>query len=146
MNRAVSLGGILGMVFTPKILLIDDDAQLGASIRRSFRKYDVDVVVATHGSQGIADVVAERPDLIITDLQMPYITGEKMIEFLAQNGQLGSTPVIVITGRWEAKITSRMRRCNVIELLQKPFESEQLIDAVQRVVELELREALVETA
>ena len=115
----------------PKVLLIDDDPQLCASLRRNFKNQRFELIVATHGSQGIVDAIAERPDLIVTDLQMPYISGESLIEFLTNSGQIVGVPILVITGRWGAKITSRMRKCNVRGLLHKPFDSEELAAAIK---------------
>ncbi|MEM7473602.1 MAG: response regulator [Planctomycetota bacterium] len=125
---------------TLRILFVDDDPRIGASLRRSFRHYDVDFLVATHSTQGVCDAIVQRPDLIITDLQMPYISGEGLIDTLAANPMLAGTPILVVTGRWGAKLTSRMKRGGVRELLHKPFEFEDLKQAIEAIFPLERKD------
>ncbi|MFN3192572.1 MAG: response regulator [Aureliella sp.] len=118
---------------TTTILLVDDDPNLGAAMQRNFRGFDVELIVATHGTQGMMEAVAKRPDVIITDLQMPHVSGEKLIEFLAGNPMLSGVPIFVISGRWGAKMTSRMKRCGVVDVLTKPVDFEMLVERLSGV-------------
>ncbi len=64
----------------PKVLCVDDDPNVATSITRGLRPFKVDVLSAYHGMQGIWLATTEKPNVIITDLAMPWTRGEDLID------------------------------------------------------------------
>lgn len=120
----------------PTILCIDDDPALTTAMCLRLSQYDVDVVCAYFGNQGIWTAVTERPDVIVTDLRMPNGDGDDVIECLKGRSDTCDIPVIVLTGRRDRAIERWMRTLGVACYLRKPLPFERLLDALRRYIEL----------
>lgn len=125
------------LLVRPTILFVDDDPSMVSSIERSFRPWNVELEVALHGMQGIMQAITIRPDVIITDLQMPFASGEELIDCLSQNEFTHGVPLIVVTGRCGVKLTSRLESQGVVAVLQKPFEFSELIDTLSNIIPMQ---------
>lgn len=125
------------LVDCPSILLVDDDLDMLNSIERSFRPWNINLNVALHGMQGIMEAMKIRPDVIVTDLQMPFASGEELIDCLSRNEFTRGIPIIVVTGRWETGLTSQLESQGVTAVLQKPFDFDELIKAIGRIIPME---------
>lgn len=122
--------------YRPSILFVDDEPEMAGAMQRNFRASKVDLQVAFHGMQGIIAALNQHPDLIITDLQMPFASGEELIECLAANLSTRGTPIVIVTGRLDARMTSRLKKLGVVEVLLKPIEFETLRSVVERYIPL----------
>ena len=122
--------------YRPSILFVDDEPEMAGAMQRNFRPFNVDLQIAYHGMQGIIAALNKHPDLIITDLQRPCASGEELIECLAANRSTRGTPIVIVTGRLDARLTSRLKKLGVVEVLLKPIEFENLRSVVARYVPL----------
>lgn len=123
----------------PKILCVDDDPNFIAAMQRNFHAYNADFQSAFHGMQGVMEAVETRPDVILTDLQMPLASGEEMIDFINSNPTTVATPIVVLTGRADAKLTARFRSKGVVAVLPKPLKFERLVEELQKIIPLGLK-------
>src|SRR5262245_41594735 len=83
----------------PTILSIDDDPALTAAIRLRLSNYDVDVLTAADGTEGLWMAMNEKPDVIVTDLRMPNGDGDYVVECLKGRADTCEIPVITVTGK-----------------------------------------------
>ncbi len=120
----------------PTILFVDDDPLMCDSIERSFRSWNVDLNVALHGMQGIMQAISTRPDVIITDLQMPFASGQELIDCLSRNEFTRGVPLIVVTGNSGERLTQHLKSQGVVAMLHKPFEFDQLIRTIDGIFPL----------
>ncbi len=120
----------------PRVLYVDDDPNIVASMERHFHRYRVSLVCAYHGMQGIWLAATERPHLIITDLSMPLATGDELIDCLAAHPATRGTPIIILTGNHGTRMTAHLRQNGVVEVFHKPLKSEELLATVGRFVPL----------
>lgn len=120
----------------PRILYVDDDPNIVASMERNFHRYCVSLVCAYHGMQGIWLAATERPDLIITDLTMPMASGEELIDCLAAHPATHGTPIIVLTGNQNARLTASMRHSGVVAVFHKPLQVPELLRTVSEHIAL----------
>ena len=120
----------------PRILYVDDDPNIVASMERHFHRYRVSLVCAYHGMQGIWLAATEKPHLIITDLTMPMASGEELIDCLASHPATQGTPIIVLTGNQSARLTAGLRHNGVVSVFHKPLNAQELIETVARHVPL----------
>lgn len=123
----------------PTLLAVDDDPSCIAGLERSFRPYMLNLQRAYHGMQGIVDAVAQHPDVILTDLQMPLASGEELIECLTRNPATSGTPIIVLTGHPARTLTPEMQQMGVAAVLHKPQQFDELLDILGSFIDIELR-------
>lgn len=119
-----------------KILVIDDEGQLRDLIKKMLVRDGHQVFIANDGVEGIKSFHQFNPDLIITDIIMPYKDGiEVIMELLKINPEL---PIIAISGGRRA-ITADFNldsaeMLGVKGILQKPFTHEQLQEVISSVL------------
>lgn len=110
-----------------KILIVDDSKVMRSIVRRSLREAGygaADVLEAVNGADGLAKVPEYRPDLILSDWNMPEMTG---IEFLtALRGGGDATPFGFVTSEGSDSMRARAAEGGAAFLLAKPFTSEDL--------------------
>jgi CheY-like chemotaxis protein len=120
----------------PKILCIDDDSAVTTAIRLRLEYYDVDVLTATNGSDGLWLAMTEHPNVIITDLRMPHGGGDYMVECLRGHIDVGDIPVITITGKSDNAAKRWMKTLGVRHYLHKPLQITKLLSAIEDYVAL----------
>lgn len=81
----------------PKILIVDDDRLSVTLIRFALKEQLYDVLTAEDGLQALEMVKADRPDLIVLDVQMPKMSGFEFINELKSVPGAGSIPIIMLT-------------------------------------------------
>ena len=115
------------------ILVIDDDEAVRYAIQRVARGEGFAVVLAANGEEGLGLLESVSPALVITDLIMPEKEGLETIRELRKRRP--DLPIIAISGG--GRLVGRdfldlARKLGAQEALAKPFEPEQLVEAMQR--------------
>ena len=83
----------------PVALVVDDSMLIRHTVCRFLEEHGFEVETATNGLEAVALLDSHLPDLIITDMQMPKMTGPELITELKRRGQTRGIPVVVISGR-----------------------------------------------
>lgn len=114
-----------------KILLIEDDKVIKKIIEFLLKKEGYDVEIATDGEQGIKKIVSIKPDLIITDIMLPYKSGLEITSFSKTN--YPEIPIIIISilGREDQTIVEAFK-LGADDLIAKPFNPIELVSRVKR--------------
>jgi len=107
-----------------RILLIDDDRLIRKVFRMILSKEGYDVIEAEDGEAGLRMVRADKPDIVITDFQMPGISG---LEVLSEIRKLKiNLPVIMLTAFGDVVLTIKAIQLGAFDFLEKPVTPEQL--------------------
>src|SRR3972149_4510667 len=93
----------------PTILCIDDDPQIAETIALRLNQYEVNMLSACHGMHGFWLAMTNRPNVIVTDVVMPQGGGEYVVDCLRHNSDTHDIPIIVLTGRRDSQVGSRLR-------------------------------------
>lgn len=80
------------------ILIVDDEADVRTFLSAVCKKRGYRVVTAENGIEGLELARAERPALVVLDLVMPKQSGAEFYAALTKTGELGTTPIIVVSG------------------------------------------------
>lgn len=114
-----------------KILIVDDQALVRQFLTDLLRLNGHDPVAASEGSEALAIVRAERPDLIITDVLMPNIDGYEFVRQLRSDPSIGKTPVIFHTATYdETEARALAEAGGVVRTLCKPIDPEALLKTI----------------
>ena len=118
-----------------KILIVDDERDIVKALMIRLRSNGYDVVIAYDGAQGIFVANKEIPDLVILDIRMPAGDGFSVAEKLKQSDRTNQIPVIFLTGSPERNAEERALGLGARFYIKKPYDPEELIDAVKRALE-----------
>lgn len=121
---------------TPVVLCIDDDPQVAEVIQDYLDRYDVKLLPAYFGAQGIWLAAVHEPDVIITDLRMPQGDGTTVIETLRGSDKTAAIPIVVLTGQSDPGVDSRVRRLGAENCLRKPLHIHDLLAELRRYIEV----------
>lgn len=112
----------------PRILVIDDEPQIGRVLRTSLKTHGYDVRVAADGLSALETFKDWRPDLIVTDLAMPNMDGLELCRRLRAISQL---PIIVLSVRGEEKTKVEALDAGADDYVTKPFGMNELLARVR---------------
>jgi two-component system, LuxR family, response regulator FixJ len=118
----------------PTVHVIDDDEALRDSIRMFLANEGMEVRTYASADAFLTAFDSAAEGCVVTDVRMPGMSG---MDLLAEIGRLGLTlPVIVVTGHADVPLAVRAMKKGAVDLLEKPFQGEDLIDAVRRALQV----------
>lgn len=118
---------------TKTILTVDDSRTMRDMLMLALKDAGYRVVQAEDGVHGLEVLQAERPDIVITDINMPRMDGFGFIEGMRADPNHKATPVLVLTTESDAAKKQRAREAGATGWIVKPFDPVKLVDAVRRV-------------
>lgn len=117
------------------ILIVDDEASILQSIEITLRTHNYNNIVCIQQSDKVIDYVRNNPiEIILLDLTMPRVCGEKILREINQD--FPEIPVIVITGLNDVQVAVSCMQLGAVDYLLKPVERSRLLSSVNKVVEL----------
>jgi len=114
----------------PKILFVDDEADMISTVECRLKWSNFDVVTASNGKEGLDKAVSEKPNLILLDTNMPVMNGYEMLEQLRKNPQLKKVPVIMLTATCEAQNITKASSYGIADYVTKPFDFTVLMEKI----------------
>ncbi len=117
-----------------RVLVVDDETYIQHVVSLKLSNAGFEVLTASDGEEGLQVAIEEIPDLIITDYQMPFLTGLEMCQRLKQVPATASIPVIMLTARGFALDDADLRSVNILKCLGKPFSPRELVACVAAAV------------
>ncbi len=126
-----------------RILVIDDERALGENIERMLRLPGTTVAVYTDPVKGLAECLANPPDLVLLDVRMPGISGEEVFARLHEVHP--GLPIVFLTAFGSVESAVVAMRNGAYDYLQKPFKREDLLLVVKRALSHVRLEREVET-
>ncbi len=118
-----------------KILLVDDEPEIRYIARRMLEKAGHEVSEACDGEECLQKLKAEKPDLILLDVMMPGLKGWEVCRRIKAEDRTRSIPVVMFTVRTSEEDLEESRKCGAEGHINKPFEREELLRVVNRVLD-----------
>ena len=117
----------------PRVLVVDDEAGILETLRILLKNEGFEVATALGGRAGLEQIGTFNPDIILTDVRMPSVTGLDVLA--AARAQNAETPVILMTA--QATLQSAMQAVNegAFYYIQKPFRNDELVAILRRAAE-----------
>lgn len=116
------------------ILTVDDSRMMREMLLMVLQGAGFNVVQAEDGEEGLAVLGPAKPDLIITDINMPKLDGYGFIEGVRNDAAYRATPILVLSTESSAEKKARARAAGATGWIVKPFDPEQLVATLQRVL------------
>ncbi len=117
-----------------RILAVDDSSSVRQMVSFTLRKAGYEVAEAVDGKDGLGKASAGKFDLIITDLNMPNMDGIQMITAVRKLPGCSFLPILMLTTESQAEKKDAGRKAGATGWIVKPFNAEQLISVVQKLV------------
>ncbi|WP_293147587.1 MULTISPECIES: response regulator [unclassified Microcoleus] len=126
------------------VLVVDDNPDLRFYVSEILRESGFAVLLARNGQEGFAVAKNRRPDLILTDLMMPVISGLDLIRMIRQDEELRGTPAILLTAKADADTRIEGVERGADAYLSKPFNDRELLAEVRNLIALKQNERRVQ--
>ena len=125
------------------VYVVDDDIAVRRSLARLIRSVNLDVETFPSAQAFHLRERGRRPSCLVLDIGLPGISGLELQRALGQGQR--TMPIIFITGRGNVPMSVRAMKGGALDFLQKPFDGQQLLDAIARALALS-REGHVQDA
>jgi len=120
---------------TKSVLLCDDDVFILRAAEIKLKRAGFDVRTAGDGQEGWELIQQAKPDLVVTDCQMPRLDGFGLLAHIRQNDDTADLPVMMLTAKgFEIDQQEAADTWNVREVIAKPFSPRELLQRVEAVL------------
>lgn len=116
-----------------KILVCDDERHIVRLIQVNLEKNGYQVVTAYDGKEGLEKIRAEKPNLVVLDVMMPYMDGFEVLKSLRKDPDFMDLPVIMLTAKAQDKDVFEGYHYGADMYLTKPFNPIELVTFVKRI-------------
>lgn len=110
---------------SPVVLVVEDNVEMNRFITEILAS-EYCVITAVNGREGLQKAIEFTPDLILTDVMMPQMTGDRMVLKIREISQLDGVPIVLLTAKADDELRVQMLREGAQDYLMKPFSAEEL--------------------
>ena len=115
-----------------KILVAEDEPIMQKTIALRLKKDGHDVITTDNGREALSLISSENPDLVITDIMMPYASGLEIVASIRSSGK--KLPVIVLTAMGQENVVLEAFQLGADDFIAKPFSPNELSMRVKRLL------------
>lgn len=115
------------------VLVVDDKELLRDSVGATLQRAGYAVVTSPDGQSALASIAQKRPDVVVSDLKMPGMTGLELVERI--RGIDDALPVVLMTAYGAVDTAVKAIKLGAFDYLTKPFEGDELVISVKRAIE-----------
>ena len=113
-----------------RILIVDDEPHVIRVLRVALEGAGYEIESAHHGESALAKIRQQAPDLMITEIQMPYMDGKALCRQITKEFPDRAFPILVVTSRPEQKHRVWAAEIQDLFFVEKPISTQQLIESL----------------
>ena len=117
----------------PLVLVVEDNLEMNQFITTTLAS-EYCTATATNGQEGLEQAIALKPDLILSDVMMPYLSGAQLVQQIRTHPELDTTPVVMLTAKADDELRVQLLRQGAQDYLMKPFSVEELQARVSNLI------------
>lgn len=120
-----------------KILVAEDELAMREIVVEKLQSGGFEVVQAEDGAVAVKQIEAERPDLVLLDLNMPELDGFGVLEKIrkSKDPQLAQTPVVILTNLWSKEEIIKTKNLGVSAYIIKAYmTTEEILDKAKQIL------------
>jgi CheY-like chemotaxis protein len=118
------------------ILIVEDDIILRDNLKNLLLNEGYKVLIAENGLKAYQEAIKNNPDLIVSDMHLPYMDGYELMTTLRNESKTKSTPFIFITADIEKPKMSEALSKGAKEYITKPFDLDELLEKINKSVSI----------
>jgi two-component system, OmpR family, response regulator MtrA len=116
------------------VLVVDDDPVILKLLTVNFELEGYEVLAATQGAEALAVAREHRPDVVVSDIMMPVMSGIDLVTELQADPDLASIPVVLLSAKAQAADIRVGLDAGAADYVTKPFEPLDLVSRVEAVL------------
>jgi DNA-binding response OmpR family regulator len=116
-----------------KIVLAEDNSTLSLLLKFRLEKEGYELFMAVDGKEAIELIETHKPDLILTDIMMPFVSGLEVISHV-RNELINETPIIVFSSAGQEEMVLKAFSLGANDFMGKPFSPNELVIRVKRLL------------
>lgn len=116
-----------------RILVVDDDSTMVSLIKYKLTKEGYYVLIATDGQTALDMVLSEKPDIIVSDILMPFVSGLEFVDQLRNKLKI-NTPIVMVSSAGQEKTILEAFELGVNDFISKPFSPAELIVRLKKLL------------
>jgi signal transduction histidine kinase len=113
----------------PLVLVVEDNTDMNRFVAAVLGQH-YQVATAFDGKEGLDMALAFHPDLIISDVMMPRMSGERMVRALREHREISDVPIIMLTAKADEALRVELLKEGINDYINKPFSAEDLLARV----------------
>ena len=118
-----------------QILLCDDEIHIVRAAEFKLRRAGYDVRCASNGEEGWAEIMRSKPDVLITDCQMPCLDGLGLCKRVREHEATRDLPVLMLTAKgYEIMEQQTAKDLDILAIIAKPFSPRDLLNRVEAIL------------
>jgi two-component system nitrogen regulation response regulator NtrX len=125
----------------PRVLVVDDEADIRSSLRRILEYDGYDVVEAATGAEALERVDGDGPEVVLLDIKMPHMDGLEVLTELRKRQP--ALPVVMISGHGTIATAVQATRLGAFDFMEKPLESDRVLLVLRNALEMRRLEQTV---
>jgi DNA-binding response OmpR family regulator len=114
------------------VLVVDDEPHMTRVLKLYLERAGYLVTICLHGQEALAAILADAPDAMITDIQMPLMTGRQLCQALVEQCPGRKFPIFVMTSRTDREEREWTAAIAGLEFLEKPLSMRVLVAKLDR--------------
>lgn len=118
-----------------KVLVCDDEPHIVHVVASKLRNAGFEVLTAADGDEALKAATQENPDLVITDYQMPFLSGLELSVKLRSEEKTREIPIIMLTARGFSLGEKETENTNIRRVLPKPFSPREILKNVEELLQ-----------
>ncbi len=116
-----------------KILVADDEPMLLKTIELKLKKEGYEIITTIDGREAVAKIETEDPDMVITDIMMPYVSGLEIVAIVRKKTSK-KIPIIILSAMEQEKVVMEAFELGADDYITKPFSLNELAIRVKRLM------------
>ena len=116
------------------VLVVDDEIHIVHVVAIKLRNNGYEVISADNGAEALELALKDKPDIIVTDYQMPVMSGLELVGNLRKHEETKDTPVIMLTARSFAISQEQQDELKISGCLSKPFSPKELLGNIEDIL------------
>jgi CheY-like chemotaxis protein len=116
------------------VLVADDEFYITSLVALKLRQAGYEVTTVDNGAQALAKATERKPDLVITDYQMPAMNGYEFAVALKSNPATADVPLVLLSARSHLLEGEQIEQTNIKQIVAKPFSPRNLLATVNELL------------
>ena len=124
-----------------KIVIVDDEVHIRLLLEQTLEEleddFDIEILSAADGEEGLALIRLEQPELVLLDIMMPKMNGYEVCQAVRDDQSLQQVKIVLLTAKGQEIDRKHGMELGAYKYLTKPFNPDEIIDLAKEILDLE---------